>query len=234
MTAASPLPEPSRKREFVRDMFERIAPRYDLLNRLMSLGLDQRWRRIALTEAGVSRGDLVLDLACGTGDLAELAAERGARVIGVDFAGAMLRAARARAPRLGFAQADAAKLPLRSQSAQVVGCGFALRNFVDVDGVLAECARVLVPRGRLALLEVDSPRSPLLRALHGLHFRGLVPRLGALLGDADAYRYLPASTVYLPEESDLRARLAKAGFSTVRKRALCFGAVQCVVAVRAV
>jgi demethylmenaquinone methyltransferase / 2-methoxy-6-polyprenyl-1,4-benzoquinol methylase len=232
MTAMSPLPEPARKREFVRDMFERIAPRYDMLNRLMSLGLDQRWRRIALTEAGVGRGDLVLDLACGTGDLAELAAERGARVIGVDFARAMLRGARERLPRLGFAQGDAARLPLRSHSANVIGCGFALRNFVDVDAVLAECARVLVPRGRLALLEVDAPRMPLLRALHALHFRGIVPRLGAWLADADAYRYLPASTVYLPEESDLRARLAKAGFATVRKRSLCFGAVQCVIAVR--
>jgi len=198
----------------------------------------------ALTEAAVGRGVLVLDLACGTGDLAELAAERGARVIGVDFARAMLRSAHARAPRLGFAQADAACLPLRSASSHVNGCGFALRNFTDDDAVIpgnvivsraavfAECARVLAPRGRLVLLEVDTPRVSLLRALHGLYFRGIVPRLGAWLADADAYRYLPASTVYLPEDADLRARLAKAGFATVRKRALCFGAVQCVIAVR--
>jgi demethylmenaquinone methyltransferase/2-methoxy-6-polyprenyl-1,4-benzoquinol methylase len=229
----APLPsDPRQKREFVRAMFDRIAPRYDLVNRLISLGLDQGWRRSLLERIGVGPGTTVLDLATGTGDLARLAARRGARAIGVDFAAEMLRVGRRRDASLPVVQADGVALPLADASVDAVTCGFAVRNFSDLDAVLRECARVLRPGGHLGLLEVDAPRSRWLRIGHRLHFEALVPRIGALLSDADAYRYLPASAVYLPDEEGLRRRLETAGFRDVDKRVHGAGAVQAVVAVR--
>ena len=229
----SNLPQAQAKREFVRTMFDRIAPRYDLLNRVMTLGLDRSWRRAALEAVRIGPGDRVLDLATGTGDLAELARARGARVVvGVDFAPAMLRAARRRQPDGLFVRADALRLPLPDASIDAITCGFSLRNFVELDRVFAECARVLAPEGRLVVLEIDQPRARLLRLGHALHLRVAVPLLGALLSDAAAYRYLPASAAYLPAEEELRARLEKAGFTRLRKRQHLFGAVQQLSALR--
>ncbi len=227
------LPRTEHKQEFVRSLFDRIAPRYDLMNRLMTLGMDQGWRRAALDAVAVQPGELVVDLATGTGDFAELAVARGARTIGVDFAKGMLRAARRRRPTGLFVQTDAGRLPFRDGSAAVMTCGFALRNFTDLDGVFAECARVLAPGGRLVLLEVDEPRSRLLRWGHALHFRHVVPRLGALLSDTEAYRYLPASATYLPGEQELITRLETAGFTRARKRRHLFGAIQQIQTTRA-
>lgn len=227
-----PLPAGARKRELVRAMFDRIAPRYDALNRLMTGGLDQRWRRAALAAVGVGPGDRVVDLACGTGDFAELAAARGARVVGVDLAAGMLQRARGRGVRAGLAQGDAFALPLRDGWASVVTCGFALRNFVSLEPALREAARVLEPGGRLALLEVDAPRSALLRAGHALWFERAVPRIGGLLSDRAAYAYLPKSVAYLPPEPELLACIARAGFARVRRRPLLFGSAQMLTAVR--
>jgi demethylmenaquinone methyltransferase/2-methoxy-6-polyprenyl-1,4-benzoquinol methylase len=229
---AAQIPSPEAKRRFVRAMFDRIAPRYDAMNRLLTLGLDQRWRRAALEAVAVGPGDLVVDLACGTGDLCELAAQRGARVVGVDFAREMLRSAGRRRVGAALVQADAQALPLASASASAVTCGFALRNFVSLDAVLRECARVLRPAGRLALLEVDRPSAALVRAGHSLYFDHVVPRVGALLSDRAAYRYLPESTSYLPPEPELLARVARAGFRAVRKRSLLLGAAQLLTAER--
>jgi demethylmenaquinone methyltransferase/2-methoxy-6-polyprenyl-1,4-benzoquinol methylase len=213
-------------------MFDRIAPRYDRMNRLLTGGLDQRWRARALQAIAVGPGDTVVDLACGTGDLAELAAARGARVIGVDFAPEMLRGAvRRRIPAL-LVQADAARLPLPDGCASALACGFALRNFVSLPEIFEEVARVLAPSGRFAFLEVDRPRSAPLRALHSLYFDRVVPRLGALLSDRAAYAYLPQSTAYLPPEADLLAWLAKMGFERLHKTPLLLGAVQIVTGVR--
>lgn len=227
------LPAPEQKREFVRAMFDRIAPRYDLVNRLMTFGMDQRWRHEAVDAACVGAGLRVLDLASGTGDLAELCRARQAQVVPIDLAAGMLRAARKRHAAGLYVQADGAELPLGDASADVVTCGFALRNFDRLDAVLAECARVLVPGGRFVVLEVDQPRSRILRFLHGIHFEHIVPRIGALLSDAAAYRYLPASTHYLPPEDELRARLLRAGFARVEKRQRLLGAIQLLIAERA-
>ena len=226
MTRRSALPTLEDKPVFVRQMFDRIAERYDLVNRIMTFGLDQRWRRQLVDALALAPGDVAVDLACGTGDLMEMLTARGARVIGVDFSGEMLQANARRQPQALLVQADGAALPLSDASTSAITCGFALRNFANLEAVLAECARVLVPGGHLALIEVDEPRSAVVRALHAIHFRKLVPIVGGMLSDRDAYRYLPESTRFLPNESDLRALLAKTGFADVRKTVHLFGAAQ--------
>ena len=228
----TPLPTGSAKTALVREMFDRIAPRYDRMNRVLSLGLDQRWRRAALAAIRVGTGDRVVDLACGTGDLAELAAARGARVVAVDGAREMLRGARRRGVPAGFARCDVAELPLRTGCASAVTCGFALRNFSEPELALCEAARVLAPGGRLALLEVGQPDGRLARAGHRVWFERVVPWLGGWLSDRDAYRYLPRSVEYLPPEAELRALLERAGFERVTRAEFLFGAAQLYTAVR--
>jgi len=215
--ALDPLPPLEEKGARVRAMFDRIAPRYDQLNRLLSAGLDQRWRREALDRICVGKGDRVIDLACGTGDLAELSMARGAQVVGVDFAFEMLCAARQRGIQTALVQADAESLPLPDEWATVVTCGFALRNFVSLPAIFRELARVLEPGGRVAFIEVDRPRPALIRAVHTLYFDRIVPLVGGLLSDRSAYAYLPKSTVYLPPTAELLALLEDAGFEQVEQ-----------------
>jgi demethylmenaquinone methyltransferase/2-methoxy-6-polyprenyl-1,4-benzoquinol methylase len=226
LNPASVLPAPEAKGAFVRELFERIAPRYDLMNRVMTFGMDQRWRRALVAWLDLPRGARVLDLATGTGDLVEWLSAAGARPIGADLAHAMLTRAAGRNPGRPFLQADGAALPLASASVDAVTCGFALRNFSDLDGVLRECARVLRPGGQLAILEVDRPALPVVREMHALYFRQIVPRIGAWISDAQAYRYLPESTAFLPEHAILTEKLARAGFAAPDKRTRMFGAVQ--------
>ena len=222
------LPLPAEKAAHVRAMFDRIAPRYQRLNTVLTFGLDHGWRRAAIAAAQLHAGDLVVDVACGTGDLAALAAASGARAIGVDFAPAML--ARARDRGAALVRGDAAALPLRAACADAVTCGFALRNVVEIDAVLAEAARVLRPGGRLVLLEIAAPRGAALRWLHRTYFHRLVPFVGGLLADRTAYAYLPASESYLPDEVTLRMLIESAGFVDVERVLLGAGAVQLVTA----
>lgn len=228
----NPLPPIEEKGVRVRAMFDRIASRYDLMNRLLTLGLDQRWRRAALDLIGVGSGDRVVDLACGTGDFAELAMARGARVVGVDFASQMLRESRRRGVRAEFLQADGEALPLPEGWATAATCGFALRNFVRLPAIFEELARVLEPGGRVAFLEVDRPRVKFIRAAHGLYFDRLVPFVGGLLSDRVAYAYLPKSTVYLPPTPELLTALEDAGFEQAQHRSMMLGAVQIVTGIR--
>jgi demethylmenaquinone methyltransferase/2-methoxy-6-polyprenyl-1,4-benzoquinol methylase len=230
--ALDPLPPFEEKGSRVRAMFDRIAPRYDRLNRLLSVGLDQRWRRNALDRIRVGRGDCVVDLACGTGDLAELAVARGARVIGIDFAFEMLQTARRRGIRASFVQADGVAIPLVDGWASAATCGFALRNFIGLPEIFRELARVLAPSGRVALIEVDRPRPRLVRAVHSLYFDRVVPFVGGLLSDRAAYAYLPKSTVYLPPTEELLALLENAGFEQVEHQPLMLGAAQIVTGIR--
>jgi demethylmenaquinone methyltransferase/2-methoxy-6-polyprenyl-1,4-benzoquinol methylase len=232
LTPAAPLPSGAEKRRAVRAMFDRIAPRYDLLNRLFTAGLDQRWRKLTLDLVEVGASDRVLDVACGTGDLLEMAASRCQRAYGIDFARGMLRAGSVRLPGSSFVQGDGAALPVRDASLTVVTCGFALRNFVSLPDVLAELARVLVPGGRLALIDVDRPSGAAVRAVHSAWFDRLVPRLGGLLSDRDAYAYLPRSTDYLPPPPMLRGLIEDAGFGAVARRSLLLGSAQIWTAVR--
>ncbi len=213
-------------------MFDRIAPRYDRVNRVLSMGLDQRWRRAALEAIGLGSDDRLVDLACGTGDLAEFATTTGAEVWGVDFSREMLRGAQHRGIGARWVQGDAERLPFPNSFATCLSCGFALRNFSSLPAVWSEAARVLVPGGRIALLEVDRPPNRVLRLGHSLYFDRIVPRLGAWLSDRVAYRYLPESTAYLPEEAELLEQIEVAGFERVRKRSFMMGAAQLVTGVR--
>lgn len=226
------MPEPAQKRRVVEQMFDRIAPRYDRMNRILTFGFDRRWREVALRVLAVGPADRLLDLACGTGDLAALAAARGARVVAVDRAAQML----GRAARRGLAgqlvRADAEQLPLATGWATCATCGFALRNFVSLPAVFRELARIVEPGGRVAFLEVDQPKHPALRAGHRLYFEHVVPRVGGWLADRDAYRYLPESAAYLPGATELAAALDAAGFEAIRKRRLLLGSVQLLTARR--
>ena len=226
------LPPAPEKAAAVRAMFDLIAPQYDRLNRWLSLRLDQYWRRKTIRSVDVRATDVVLDLACGTGDLSELAAATDARVMGVDFARNMLVGATRRRIKADFIHADANALPLLPASVSVVLSGFTLRNFVSIPHALQEAARVLKPGGRLALLEVDTPRNALLKWGHGFYFQRLVPLLGGLISDRKSYRYLPRSVVYLPEEAELLEMVRAAGFEQVVKESLSGGVAQLITAVR--
>jgi demethylmenaquinone methyltransferase/2-methoxy-6-polyprenyl-1,4-benzoquinol methylase len=226
---APALPRDDEKRAAVEEMFDRIASRYERVNRVISFGQDGRWRRRTLAELAVSPGSTIADLACGTGDLCRSLAAAGHRVVGFDFSAGMLAAAHAGSP---LVRADVLVLPLPGASLDGVTCGFALRNFTALGPFLDECARVLRPGGRIALLDAAEPRNPIMRAGHDLWFRRLVPRIGAALSDASAYRYLPASTAYLPDASTLLATVAAAGFTDVSRITMTGGAVQLITGTR--
>ncbi len=226
------LPTAAEKARYVERMFDRVAPRYDLMNRLMTLGIDRGWRRAAVAALQLRCGDSVVDLGCGTGDLCAEAAGYGAEPVGVDFSGGMLMLAAEQVAGLCLLRADAAALPLPEASVDAVMSGFALRNFDCVNDVLGECGRVLRDGGRIALLEVDVPEQWLFRAGFDFYFHRVMPLLGRAVAGSSAYRYLSESIVYLPSEQQLSQGLEAAGFVEVCKRRFCAGAAQLVTAVR--
>ena len=228
MSAA--LPQGEDKRTAVRGLFDAIAPRYDLVNRVMTFGMDVGWRRRAVAELRLPGRALVLDLACGTGDLCRELEARGYRAVGFDMSHGMLANARTQAP---LVEADILSLPVRDAAADGVTCGFALRNVLDLGELFAEIARVVRPGGRIALLEVAEPSNPLLRAGHAFYFRRVVPFVGGLLSDRAAYRYLPASVAYLPAPAAMAEMLREAGFDGVRRTALSCGIAQLLLGTRA-
>jgi demethylmenaquinone methyltransferase/2-methoxy-6-polyprenyl-1,4-benzoquinol methylase len=204
-------------------MFDRIAPVYDLMNRVMTAGLDRRWRR--LTAASVVRaGDRVLDACCGTGDLAVAAERAGGRVTGVDFSEPMLERARRKSTAIEWVEGDLLALPFADGSFESATVGFGVRNVADLPRALAELARVLVPGGRVGILEITTPRGPL-ALFYRLWFDRLVPLLGKLLKGGAAYEYLPASVRRFPEPAELAELLRAAGFVEVRWRLLAGGIV---------
>jgi demethylmenaquinone methyltransferase/2-methoxy-6-polyprenyl-1,4-benzoquinol methylase len=229
-TAPEALPEGDEKVAAVRSMFDAIAPRYDLVNRVMTFRMDVGWRRKALAALRLPTGSTVLDLACGTGDLCRELQGAGLRPVGVDLSFGMLAAARTTAPLL---QGDVLGLPVPDGSVAGVTCGFALRNFAALPPFFAELARCVRPGGRIALLDVAEPPNRFLRWGHSLYFGRVVPVIGRLLGsNAAAYRYLPRSVAYLPTPEAMLAQLADAGFVDVERRLLSTGIAQLITATR--
>jgi demethylmenaquinone methyltransferase/2-methoxy-6-polyprenyl-1,4-benzoquinol methylase len=209
--------------EGVQGMFDRIAPVYDLMNRVMTAGLDQRWRRLAVGEV-VWPGDRVLDACCGTGDLAVAAERRGGRVVGLDFSPRMLERARSKSGTIEWVQGDALALPFSDADFDSATVGFGVRNLEDLEGGLRELARVLRPGGKMAVLEITRPRG-ILRPFFWLWFDVLVPLAGRVLPGGEAYTYLPASVRRFPGPEDLSTLMGRAGFEAVRYRLLGGGTV---------
>lgn len=213
----------------VRAMFDRIAGRYDVLNRLLTLGMDVGWRRRAVEALDLPSGARVLDLACGTGDLCRALERAGYRAVGFDFSEGMLLASRTDAPMV---RADVLALPVADGVADGVTVGFALRNVVDLRRFFGEAGRVLRPGGRFAIVEVSRPDGALMRWGHRVYMGRVVPWIGGLLSDREAYDYLPRSYAYLPSPGELAAMLRRAGFGHVRRRQVSGGIAQLVVATR--
>jgi demethylmenaquinone methyltransferase/2-methoxy-6-polyprenyl-1,4-benzoquinol methylase len=200
-------------------MFDRIAPVYDVMNRVMTVGLDLRWRRLA-AEAVVRPGDRVLDAACGTGDLAIADGKAGAsRVTGLDFSERMLERARRKAPALEWVQGDMLALPFADGTFDAATVGFGARNVADLELALRELRRVLQPGGRVAILEITQPRGPL-KPFFSLWFDRIVPLLGKVLPGGAAYSYLPASVKRFPRAEGLAELMRESGFRDVRFRLL--------------
>jgi demethylmenaquinone methyltransferase/2-methoxy-6-polyprenyl-1,4-benzoquinol methylase len=204
-------------------MFDRIAPVYDLMNRVMTAGLDRRWRKLTV-HAVVGPGDRVLDACCGTGDLAITAARSGAEVTGLDFSPRMLERARRKLQSVTWVEGDALALPFAENSFDAATVGFGVRNVADLRLALAELRRVLRVGGRLAILEITQPRGPL-APFYRLWFDRLVPLLGKVLKGGAAYTYLPASVRRFPGRDELAALMRDAGFADVRYRLLAGGIV---------
>jgi demethylmenaquinone methyltransferase/2-methoxy-6-polyprenyl-1,4-benzoquinol methylase len=227
---AGELPEGEEKVKAVRSMFDAIAPRYDLVNRIMTFRMDVRWRRRTVRDLRLAPGSVVLDLACGTGDFCRELQQHDLRPIGLDLSFGMLAAARTTAP---LAQADALCLPAADGAIDGITCGFALRNLRALDPFFVELARVVRPGGRIALHEVAEPPNRFMRWGHGIYFGKIVPLIGGLLSDPAAYRYLPKSVAYLPEPDEMLQMLRDAGFVGVERTLLSTGISQLITATRA-
>ncbi len=226
---------PERKAEYVETMFDTIAPRYDLMNRVMTFGMDRRWRNYVVARAAPPVGGSALDVATGTGDIAIALAKRvGPRgsVIATDFSQGMMRPGPGKAARAGvgdvvsFMAADALDLPFPDDTFDCVTTGFAMRNVTDIERAFREMRRVTKPGGRLVCLEVAKPGLPPVRFLHQVYFNHIVPMLGRIItGSGEAYRYLPESARTFPPPPALAAIMERAGLRAVRFRLLSLGAV---------
>ncbi len=207
----------------VRSMFDRIAPVYDLMNRVMTAGLDGRWRRLTVRLV-VSKGDRVLDACCGTGDLAIAARKTGAEVVGLDFSEPMLERARRKDGSVEWVQGDLLELPFEDASFDAATVGFGVRNIVDLERGLTELHRVLKPGGRVGILEITRPRGPL-RLFYRLWFDALIPLAGKILPGGKAYTYLPASVRRFPGPDEFAELMCRRGFGDVSYRRLGGGIV---------
>jgi demethylmenaquinone methyltransferase/2-methoxy-6-polyprenyl-1,4-benzoquinol methylase len=225
----APLPQGDEKRLAVRRLFDTISPRYDLVNRVMTFGMDVGWRRAAVASLRLPGRSLVADLACGTGDLCRELERRGYRAVGFDFSHGMLVNARTAAP---LVEADVLQLPLVDAGVDGVTCGFALRNVVSLRGLFRELGRIVRPGGRIALLEASEPDNRLMRAGHGMYFNRIVPLIGGTLSNRTAYTYLPRSMAYLPSPAEMLSVLREAGFPDAERHQLSGGLTQLLVGTR--
>lgn len=224
------LPQGEEKVTAVREMFDAIAPRYDRLNRIISFRLDVRWRKKTVRTLDLPPGAAVLDLASGTGDLCVDLMAAELKPISIDLSHGMLSADRSGAPRV---QADILRLPTPAGCTDGVTCGFALRNLTDLPTFFAELARVVRPGGRVALLDVGIPQNRVIRWGNDIYFGRVVPKIGSLLSDGAAYRYLPKSVSYLPAPEVMTSQFVDAGFRDVVHEPLSGGLTQLLTGTRA-
>jgi demethylmenaquinone methyltransferase/2-methoxy-6-polyprenyl-1,4-benzoquinol methylase len=233
---------PDKAPSRIASMFDAIAPRYDLLNHVLSAGLDRRWRDRAVDALALAPASRVLDLCTGTGDLAIAVVRRsaGASVVGVDFAGRMLRlglektTAAGLSDRIRLVRGDATRIPLAASSCNAATIAFGIRNVAEPERALAEVARTLTRGGRLAILEFGQPQIPGIRTLYSWYFRYLLPLVGRLVSKhQSAYSYLPASVGTFPPPHEFARMLESHGFSNVRAVPLSFGIVYLFTAERA-
>jgi len=220
---SDPLPQGEEKRRAVRRLFDSISPRYDLVNRVMTFGMDVGWRRSAVASLRLPGRSFVADLACGTGDFCRELERRGYRAVGFDFSHGMLVNARTDVP---LVEADVLQLPIADRGVDGVTCGFALRNVVSLGGFFREVGRIVRPGGRIALLDASEPDNRLVRAGHGLYFNRVVPMIGGTLSNKTAYSYLPKSMAYLPPPAETLSMLREAGFHDAERRQLSGGITQ--------
>ncbi len=223
------LLEGDAKASAVQSMFVRIAPRYDRVNRIMTFGIDVRWRRRTVRDLALGSGSVVLDIACGTGDLCNDLSNAGHHAIGVDFSMGMMQARRTDAQMV---QGDALGLPIDTASVDGAVSGFALRNFVDLAAFFDELGRVVRPGGRIALVDAAEPRNKVAKLGHSVYFGKVVPWVGGMLSDKSAYAYLPKSLAYLPAVDRMLADLDSAGFDDTSWQPLTFGAAQLLTATK--
>ncbi len=224
------LPQGEAKVQAVRSMFDAIAPRYDLVNRIMTFRLDVRWRRKAIRSLALPAGSLILDLASGTGDMCIDLRNAGHQPLSMDLSFGMLIADRSNAPRT---QTDILRLPCADKSVDGVTCGFALRNLLDLNIFFGELSRVTKVGGRIALLDVGIPTNPLIKWGNNIYFGKIVPRIGGLLSNRAAYNYLPKSVAYLPSSTEMVKMLSNNGFTHVEHHQLFGGLTQLLLATRA-
>lgn len=238
MSGSAPAPSaPDKTPDRIAGMFDAIAPRYDLLNHLLSAGIDRRWRKTMTASLALTGRETLVDVCAGTADVA-LEARRGAtraraaRVLGVDFAGAMLALGLRKVRAAGeeghvtLVRGDAMALPVRDGAADAATVAFGVRNVHQLDVACRELARILRPGGRLAILEFGAPRVPGLRTLYQWYFGHVLPRIGRFVsGHSGAYSYLPASVGAFPEPDDFMTILRHEGFTKVRAVSLTFGVV---------
>lgn len=222
----------TNKGERIREMFDAIAPRYDLLNRLLSLGIDKRWRRFAVKQIRLSPGGRVLDVATGTADVAlEIAASTpdNITIVGVDFSPQMVELGRIKVKQSQFSErislqvAPCESIPFEDNSFDSATIAFGIRNVVDRLCGLKEMLRVLKPDGKIVILEFSNPRSKVFKALYNFYFMRILPVIGGLLSDFGAYKYLPDSVLEFPSQEDFKAIMKEAGFNNVNHTDLTFG-----------
>ena len=228
-------PDVSKSPSRIAGMFDAIAAHYDLLNHLLSAGIDKRWRRLAIRSLRLTGRERVLDLCTGTADLAiaaRMTTPRAARVIGIDFAGAMLRVGREKLRRADMDEAvalvrgDASRIPLVDRSVDAVTIGFGIRNVENTAAACREMARVLKPGGTIAILEFAIPRMPIVRAAYLAYFNHVLPRIGRIVSRHNAaYGYLPASVGAFASPDEFVTILRNAGFTSISASPLTFGIV---------
>ena len=223
------LPQGAEKVTAVQEMFDAIAPRYNFVNRLMTFGLDAKWRRRTIDSLRLPSGSRVLDLASGTGDLCVQLNKSGLTALSIDISLGMLKADRSGSPR---SQADIQRLPFPNACVDGITCGFALRNLENLQTFFTEIARVTRFKGRIALLDVSVPTNKFVRFGNSIYFGKIVPLIGGIFSDRAAYKYLPRSVAYLPEPEVIVEMLERSGFAEVKHEQLSGGLTQLISATR--